>query len=291
MRAKYVFMRLGRRLLPDFLAYRLLSRDLLPVSVLAENFRAYAALLTDYNIEVRGRVIAESGPGTYNSASLGLLRQGAGKVLLQEPFPHGLDYVRWKARMLEFWRILDGDGPAEGFRPEEVLGPDSWNRERVDWQACPAHRTPCDPDSVDLILSHHVLEHIPDVAGVFREQARILKPGARLLHVVDLRDHYFAYPLEMLTFSRFAWERILTRPSRGAGFQNRLRADDYRALLERAGFRDIAWRALATDARELDRVRDRLHPDFRGKPREVLEATRIAVTATKTTQTAKTAPA
>lgn len=281
MRAKYVFMRLARRLLPDSLAYRMLSRDLLPVAALAEVFRTYAALLHDYSMPVRGRVIAECGPGTYNSAAFGMLRMGAAKVLLQEPFLHGQDYARWKARMLELWRELDRDGRAEGPGPEEILGPGAWNRAYVEWQSAPAQATLCSADSLDLVLSHHVLEHIRDIAAVFREQMRVLKPGGHLLHVVDLRDHYFAYPLEMLTFSRFAWERILTSPSRGAGFQNRLRADDYAALLAKAGFSDIAWKALQTDAPELDRIRERLHPDFRGKPEEVLRATRIALAARK----------
>jgi SAM-dependent methyltransferase len=281
MRAKYVFMRLARRLLPDSLAYRLLSRDLLPVAALAEVFRTYAALLDDYNMPVRGRAVAECGPGTYNSAAFGLLRMGAAKVLLQEPYPHGQDYGTWKGRMLELWRELDRDGPAEGPRPEDVLGPESWNRAHVDWQSCPAHATPCAADSLDLILSHHVLEHIQDIAGVFREQLRVLKPGGHLLHVVDLRDHYFSYPLEMLTFSRFAWERILTSPSRGAGYQNRLRADDYQALLAEAGFQGIAWKALQNDAAELERIRPRLHPDYRGKSAIVLRATRIALAARK----------
>jgi SAM-dependent methyltransferase len=293
MRAKYVFMRLARRLLPDSLAYRMLSRDLLPVAALAEVFRTYAALLHDYSMPVRGRVIAECGPGTYNSAAFGLLRMGAAKVFLQEPFLHDQDYGRWKGRMLELLHELDQDGPPkepgeapgaeakDSLRPEDILGPAAWNRARVDWQSCPAQATPCAADSLDLILSHHVLEHIPDIAAVFREQMRVLRPGGRLLHVVDLRDHYFAYPLEMLTFSRFAWERILTSPSRGAGFQNRLRADDYEGLLAKAGFREIAWKALQEDGPELERVRPRLHPDFSAKPGKVLRATRIALAARK----------
>lgn len=289
MRAKYVFMRLARRLLPDFLAYRMLSRDLLPVSALAEVSRTYAALLHDYSIPVQGRVIAECGPGTYNSASFGLFRMGAAKVLLQEPFLRAQDYRRWKARMLELWRELEResatDGPvapkAEAPRPEDLLGPFAWNPDRIDWQACSAQSTPCADGSLDLILSHHVLEHIPDIAAVFREQMRILKPGGHLLHVVDLRDHYFAYPLEMLTFSRFAWEGILTSPSRGAGFQNRLRADDYAGRLAEAGFTGIAWKSLHDDEAELNRVRPRLHPGFRDKPEPVLRATRIALAARK----------
>jgi len=66
------------------------------------------------------------------------------------------------------------------------------------------------PDnSVDLVLSSSVLEHVSDPVVLFRELRRVLAPNGAMLHLVDYRDHFFKYPFHFLQFKKATWNRWL----------------------------------------------------------------------------------
>ena len=71
-----------------------------------------------------------------------------------------------------------------------------------------------DTDSVDIIFSVAVLEHIfyDEVETLLKEMARILKPTGSMIHRIDLRDH-LGGKLNNLRFSRARWESDLFRNS------------------------------------------------------------------------------
>jgi SAM-dependent methyltransferase len=91
---------------------------------------------------------------------------------------------------------------------------------------------------VDLILSASVLEHLRNPEAVMAECARILKPGGFMINVVDMRDHFFKYPLEMLKYPDWGW-RLLTTSEGGSGYQNRLRISEWTRLLETSNFKSL----------------------------------------------------
>ena len=102
-----------------------------------------------------------------------------------------------------------------------------------------ARDTQLPDDSIDLVCTTSVLEHIPRavLASILRECRRICAPGAVLSHVVDYTDHYAhsdaaitAY--NFLRFSEAEWERF----NPPIHYQNRLRHFEYRDLFEAAGF-------------------------------------------------------
>jgi SAM-dependent methyltransferase len=51
----------------------------------------------------------------------------------------------------------------------------------VQGRVADAERIPYDDGSVDLVVGHAVLHHIPDVAGALREVLRVLRPGGRFV--------------------------------------------------------------------------------------------------------------
>jgi len=58
--------------------------------------------------------------------------------------------------------------------------------------------------------------------------AKLTRPDGIGIHFIDLRDHYFKYPFEMLTFSESTWRRWLSPTSN----LNRYRLKDYRKVFE-----------------------------------------------------------
>jgi SAM-dependent methyltransferase len=110
----------------------------------------------------------------------------------------------------------------------------------VDYRApADASETSLLADSVDVVFSNSVLEHVPRdmIAACFAEAKRILRPGGVMFHSVNCGDHY-AYAdrsidqLHFLQFSDDDWELWNNQFL----YQNRLRAIDYTDAARRAGF-------------------------------------------------------
>jgi ubiquinone/menaquinone biosynthesis C-methylase UbiE len=96
--------------------------------------------------------------------------------------------------------------------------------QRVTFREASALELPFDSASFDGAYEIHVGMNIPDKAGVFREVARVLKPGARfaIFDILRVKDGAFEFPVP--------WAR-----SSDASFVASI--DDYLRALESAGFR------------------------------------------------------
>jgi len=95
-------------------------------------------------------------------------------------------------------------------------------------------RYPLPENSVDIIYSCAVLEHVHNLELCFSEMARVLKNGGLMYHEVDLRDHIFSQEnLYFLTMRDF-WFRTLFRNT--GGYVNRKRLSAYRQLAHTYGF-------------------------------------------------------
>lgn len=95
------------------------------------------------------------------------------------------------------------------------------------------------PDSVDVVFSNSVLEHVPApvIEALYAEAMRILKPGGIMFHSVNCGDHYAytdrsIHQLHYLQFSEREWDRW----NNAFLYQNRLRAKDFTDMARRAGF-------------------------------------------------------
>lgn len=111
--------------------------------------------------------------------------------------------------------------------------------------------------AVDVVLSTSVFEHLRDVGGWAGRLARATRPDGLNLHMIDLRDHFFATPFEMLCYPERVWERWLDPRQH----LNRLRLPAYRAAFERY-FAAVEVETMNRDDDLFAAARPRIRPEF-----------------------------
>lgn len=139
-------------------------------------------------------------------------------------------------------------------------------------------------DSVDVVFSNSVLEHVPPevIQGMYREAMRILAPGGVMFHSVNCGDHYAyvdrsIHQLHYLRYSDAEWERW----NNAFLYQNRLRAhrfvDDAREL----GFEIVLDTSTTRPERLKQLAATPVHPQFQHYPPEQLCITSVDFIARK----------
>jgi SAM-dependent methyltransferase len=146
-----------------------------------------------------------------------------------------------------------------------------------------ATRLPFPAASFDFHFSHVVMQHIPAPAlrQLLTDARRLLVPGGRLIHFIDLSDMYShddpSIPaVNCLRFSDAEWER--TAQSRYLS-QTRLRVHEYLQIFEQTGMQIIA-QAQAVDEPSLTLLKSGtfpLDPRFRGIAPELLAVCHLRV--------------
>lgn len=109
----------------------------------------------------------------------------------------------------------------------------------------------------DAVLSTSVFEHLSDVEGITLALTRMTAPNGLHLHYIDLRDHYFKYPFEMLCYTKDTWYSWLNPTSH----HNRWRLLQYQALFEEL-FSTVKIDILERDYTNFDKVKFRIQPEF-----------------------------
>jgi SAM-dependent methyltransferase len=146
-----------------------------------------------------------------------------------------------------------------------------------------ARTTGLPAESVDFVSSTDTCEHIPrdDLAEIFGECRRLLRPGGAFSCRIDLQDHYSYFDPSLsryhfLRFSDRAW-RLVNSPLH---YQNRLRSPDYLQLVRDAGFDVVAERASGPSEEGLEQLRSlAFAPRFRGYTPEELGVTILSFVA------------
>ncbi len=252
----YILLRVVRRSLPLIVVKRLgavfpwigtsigeISSELL-VNWYYKWFRASSP-----PVDFLGATILEVGTGATNAACYELVADGALFCHSYEPFAT-LDQRMDGA-------MLTGCASRHGLEPDFI-------RKRIS-RATSLEKM--ESNSVDLVLSNSVLEHVTDIAALNRQLARILKPGGRMVHIVDYRDHFFAYPYHHLLWSRATWNRWLN-----PGHLPRWRITDHIRAFENIGL-NVAIIDSTSDPDAFEKVRNRIHPDFAGYPDDQIAVT------------------
>jgi SAM-dependent methyltransferase len=193
---EYIFLRLLRRFVFSdkfllkygrYLPYYKVNANQInptPVVISYQNYLKYAGI-TPENLNS----ILEIGVGATNSTGYEMAAQGfapQGQIMMLEPFTN---YDRELDN-----KIFTERGYNAGVR-------NSVRRIR--------NLSELEADSVDLVLSNSVLEHIDDFSGLISDLCRVLRPNEAVLHLIDYRDHFFKYPYHFLQFSNAVWNRYL----------------------------------------------------------------------------------
>jgi SAM-dependent methyltransferase len=150
---------------------------------------------------------------------------------------------------------------------------------------CDARATGLPEGSVEYVSSTDTCEHIPedDLAGIFRECHRLLRPGGAFSCRIDLQDHYayFDRSLSRYNFLRFsdrAWG-VVNSPLH---YQSRLRSPEYLRLVREAGFELALEKPSGPSEEGLEELKGLpLAPRFRGYPLEELGVTVLSFVAVR----------
>ena len=266
--AQYLAQRIGRNLLPGPVARwaRRLARlspggETTAPQEIAEYYRD--TLEEEMGFALDGKKVLLFGFGGHLGVACRLLRMGAAHVYLYDKFAT-FDH-RLNARLLpEFEEYLARESEAVRPRPKWLthLRPTS------------DEAAPTFPE-VDAVLSLTVLEHVDDPPLWIDRLAAATAGSGVHLHHVDLRDHLFATPFEMLCYRESTWRRWLN-PRRSN--LNRWRLRDHESLFRRL-FEHVEVVVKEREPEAFDRTRARIRPEFLTGNREVDSATAIQIRA------------
>ena len=122
-------------------------------------------------------------------------------------------------------------------------------------------------NSIDLILSNSVLEHVNNIDSLFVSLKRILKDDGCMIHIVDYRDHFFKYPFHFFQFSERAWNSFLN-----PGDLPRWRIFHHINFFKKYGFIvDIICQEY--DEQSFSFIEKKLHTDFTNYTKKELSVT------------------
>jgi hypothetical protein len=269
MNLPYVFPRLIRHFLPERLTRFLLLRSLIirPGLETADPraaVRRYAEVLRDHQLEVNGKRILIFGYGGRFDVGVELLQAGAGHVVLYDKYarPDDTHNRSLAAGSPDFVEICLGQPRPRPGRMT-LLGQDIG-------VIATSHVFP----AVDLVVSNSVFEHVEDVEGATDALAHLTRTNGLQIHFVDLRDHFFRYPFEMLRYKENDWRRWLNPTSN----HNRLRIWDYRRIFGNH-FGRVEIAVLQRDPRAFDKLKNHIRPEFASGNLDEDSATLIVIVA------------
>ena len=252
MKFRYLSLRLIRHFMPRSLTHFLLRHNLViqpgyETRQPAERVTQYQTVLEQFGRTLQGQSILNFGYGGNFALACGLLQAGASHVTLLDKFAPPDDHFNQPllAKFPQYLALVNGQ-----VRPRSEV---------ITLSDDDLHNVAEQPDRTryDIVLSSSVYEHLDDVDGITRSMALLTKPEGCQVHYIDLRDHYFKYPFEMLTFSEKTWKTWLNPGSN----LNRFRLNDYRCTFEHY-YAETHLEVLERDLANFEQARGRIDPKF-----------------------------
>ncbi len=252
MNIQYLSLRLARHFIPESIArfllkHRWIIRPGLESSDPLAAVEQYMKALAQYGRSIKGQRVLVFGYGGRFAVGVELLKQGASHVVLCDHFVL-LDQERNLELLSKYGDYLLVENNEIMPRPEYITLRHGDIRDAKVQAEIPA---------VDLVLSTSVYEHLDDVNGITAALAKLSAPQGTHLHFVDLRDHYFKYPFEMLAYSQSQWRNFLNPTSN----LNRFRLTNYREVFN-TYFQKVDIAVLKRQEDEFRLARSRIRPEF-----------------------------
>lgn len=263
----YLALRLARHYLPEGLTHAALRRRLLMLPGLETRDPGAAAALYQETLMRQGRRLTGArvfvlGYGGYFGLAVRLLKLGASHVTLCDPYarPRRQANAELAARATDY---LDPNGnPLKGDQARITVLPLQVRRIAAE-RLC---------QDLDLVLSWSVYEHLVDPDRTSAALAQITAAAGCHVHFIDLRDHYFRHPFEMLCYGDRTWQRWLNPSSN----LNRWRSWQYQEVFERQ-FERVLVEPTEQDLDAFLRVRGRIRAEFLSGDDQADSATRLMV--------------
>ena len=252
MNLPYLIPRLVRHFLPEKLVRTLLLRNIIIHPGLETDnplaaVKRYVEVLSERGLSFQGKRVLVFGYGGRFDIGFGLLKAGAAHVILCDKYapPNEVHNQRVFASEEKYFFM-----EKEGLRPR----PEWITLLEADIRDAQATKQ---IEPVDFVISSSVYEHLDDVEGITRALANLTKPDGLHIHYVDLRDHYFKYPFEMLRFSEHTW-RTWLNPSTN---HNRYRLWNYRDAFKSC-FAQVEIKILTREEDAFRKLLPRIRPEF-----------------------------
>lgn len=231
--------------------------------------------------EIAGRRILEIGPGDNFGVALQFLAAGAAQVVTLDKFVSDRNSEHNAAVYAGIRERLGGSEARNFDRAVDLAGGVRFNPERLETiegiGTEEADRARAN-GTFSLILSRAVVEEIYQIDAAFEAMDRLLAPGGRMLHKIDLSDYemlsrHGMHPLEFLTIS----EPVYTLMVSHSGQPNRRRIDYYRRKMQQLGYScDLLVTKVAGEPGEVLPHKARIEPgvDYSARSVELVRAIR-----------------
>ena len=185
---KFIFTKQSLKRFGQFIPYYLSSQNQLGPKPIVDQYEKY---LLAKNTIVKERIILEIGVGATNSCGYEMAVRGWGYIYLLEPY-------------------IELDEKQDDLLLCRLANTRNYEKQKIKSQVQRLEELKTvESQSVDLILSNSVLEHVLKPEDLFIELKRVLRNDGMMLHIVDYRDHFFKYPYHFLQFSKKVWDRFL----------------------------------------------------------------------------------
>lgn len=201
---------------------------------------SYLGLLSDPVVELNGKTVLELGPGINTGSALILACNGA-RVMVADRFlaPWQNDYHSHFYNLLKDW-IQDHRSDWDTKPIDRVVNQSDYIGVIERYECSTEDLCPISSNTVDIIFSNAVLEHVYDPEKACSELARITKKDGKGFHQVDFRDHRdFDRPLEFLLMADEEFNKLFKDVNGECG--NRLRPFEFASIFESTGFEVLKY--------------------------------------------------